>query len=131
MRRGGDDAAPATPYYSRKSRQQRARGPQLDFASTLCLGERGWSAVNCAVFETDDDANERIAPSIDVCDVAVAELAIPKHLADGGHVNPEDPFFYEDIRPDVFNEFLLGYDLAGTIDETDQDIQGSAAERKH
>ena len=105
-----------------RSRQQRAMGLQSDIAGTLCLGERGWRAVNHAVFETDDDANERIAPSIDVCDVSVAELAIPKHLADGGHVNPEDPLFYEDVRPDVINEFLLGDDLAGTIGETDQDI---------
>jgi hypothetical protein len=129
--RGEDDAASAMLYCSLEGCQQRVMGFQLDTAGSLCLGVKTRSAVNRAVFETDDDANERVAPSIDVRDVSVAELAVPKHLADGGHVNPKDSFFHEDIRPDAVNEFLLGDYLTGTIDEIDQDIQRSAAERKH
>jgi hypothetical protein len=30
--------------------------------------------------------------------------------------------FYEDVRPDVINEFLLFDDLAGSIGEIDQNI---------
>ena len=114
-----------------RSCEQRATGLQLDIARALCLGVRAWSAINRAVFETDDDANERIAPSIDIRDVSVAELAIPKHLSDRGHVNPEHPFFHENVRPDAINEFLLGDDVAGTICEIDQDIQRPAAQREH
>ena len=84
-----------------------------------------------AIFETDDGADERVAPSINVCDVSVAELAIPEGLADEGHVNPEGHLFYEDVRPDVTNKFLLCDDLAGPIGEIDQNIQRPAAERKH
>lgn len=84
-----------------------------------------------AIFETDDGADERVAPSINVCDVSVAELAIPEGLADEGHVNPEGHLFYEDVRPDVTNKFLLFDDFAGSTGEIDQNIQRSAAERKH
>jgi hypothetical protein len=131
MRRGEDDAASAMLYRGLEGCQQRVMGLQLDTAGALCLGVKARSAVNRAVFETDDDANERIAPSIDVRDVSVAELAIPKHLSDGGHMNAEDPFFHENVRPDAINKFLLGDDLAGAIGEVDQDIQCSAAKRKH
>jgi hypothetical protein len=75
-----------------------------------------------AIFETDDGAHERVAPSIDVCDVSVAELAIPERFADEGHVNPEGHLFYEDVGPDVINEFLLFDYLAGSIGEIDQNI---------
>jgi len=129
-RRGEDDAASAMLYRSLEGCQQRVMG-QLDTAGALCLGVKARGAVNPAVFETEDDANERIAPSIDVRDVSVAELAIPKHLSDGGHMNAEDPFFHENVRPDAINKFLLGDDLAGAIGEVDQDIQCSAAKRKH
>jgi hypothetical protein len=84
-----------------------------------------------AIFETDDGADERVTPSVDVCDVSVAELAIPERLADGGHVNPEGSLFHENVRPDVINEFLLFDDLARSIGEIDQKIQRPAAERKH
>jgi hypothetical protein len=80
---------------------------------------------------TDDGADERVASSIDVRDVSVPELAVPKRLSDGGHVNPEGHLFYDDVRPDVINEFLLFDDLAGAIGEIDQNIQRSAAEWKH
>src|ERR1700692_3992674 len=37
--------------------------------------------------ERDDGADERVAPSLDVCDVTVARLAVTKRLADRGHVD--------------------------------------------
>ena len=59
---------------------------------------------------------------MDVCDVSVAELAISEGLADEEHVNPEGSIFYENVRPDVINEFLFFDDHAGTIGEIDQKI---------
>src|SRR6202021_1477217 len=35
-----------------------------------------------AVTERDNGADERVAPSLDVCDVPVAKLAVPKSLPD-------------------------------------------------
>jgi hypothetical protein len=46
-----------------------------------------------AIFKLDDRANEGIAPSLDVCDVSIAELAVAKRLADGGNVDSKTPFF--------------------------------------
>jgi len=40
----------------------------------------------------DNGADERIAPSLDVCDVSIAKLAVTERLADCGHVDPEAPF---------------------------------------
>src|SRR4029077_7932213 len=37
----------------------------------------------------EDGAHERVAPCLDVCDVSVAKLAVPKRLADRGHVDPK------------------------------------------
>src|SRR5216684_6941773 len=37
--------------------------------------------------ERDDGADERVAPSLDVCDVSVAKLAVAKRLADRGDVD--------------------------------------------
>src|SRR5882757_9234382 len=38
--------------------------------------------------ERDHGADERVTPSLDVCDVAVAKLAVAERLADCGHVDP-------------------------------------------
>jgi hypothetical protein len=75
-----------------------------------------------AIFETDDGADERVAPSINVCDVSFTELAVPEGLADEEHVNAEGPIFHENVRPDVTNEFLIFDDHARTIGEIDQNI---------
>src|SRR5712675_2371023 len=58
--------------------------------------------------ERDDGADERVAPSLDVCDVSVAKLAVTKCLADRGHVDPKAPLLDRYVRPDVIDEFLLG-----------------------
>ena len=84
-----------------------------------------------AVFDPDDGTDEGVASSMDVCDVSVAELTIPEWLAGGGYVDPERPFFYENVRPHVLNELALCDDRAGTIGEIDQDIERPAAERNH
>lgn len=39
----------------------------------------------------DNVADERVAPSLDVCDVSGAELAVTKCLADRGDVDPDAP----------------------------------------
>src|SRR6202051_3596196 len=46
-----------------------------------------------AATEGDNGADERVAPSLDVCDVAVAKLAVTKCFADRDHVDPEAPLF--------------------------------------
>src|ERR1700676_2965236 len=60
-----------------------------------------------AANEGDNGADERVAPSLDVCDVAVAKLAVTKCLADRGHVDPEAPLLDGYVRPDVIDELLL------------------------
>src|SRR6202049_4055834 len=43
----------------------------------------------CIACERDDGADERVTPALDVCDVAVAKLAVTERLADCGHVDSE------------------------------------------
>src|SRR6185295_13975225 len=52
--------------------------------------ELGVPAIRSAT-ERDHGADERIAPSLDVCDVSVAKLAVAKRFSDRGHVDPEAP----------------------------------------
>ena len=51
--------------------------------------------------------DERVAPSLDVRDVPVAEFAVTEHLADRGHVYPEAPLLDGHVGPDVINQLLL------------------------
>jgi hypothetical protein len=44
-----------------------------------------------AIFKSDNGADERVAPPLDVGDVSVAKLAVAKRLADGGNVDSEAP----------------------------------------
>src|SRR5216684_8798350 len=81
--------------------------------------------------ERDHGADERIAPSLDVCDVSIAKLAVTKRLADCGHVDPEAPLLNGYVRPDVIDELLLRDDLARTLGKVDQDVQGPAAKGQH
>ena len=81
--------------------------------------------------ERDGGADERVAPSLDVCDVSVAKLAVTKRLADCGHADSEAPLLDGHIGPDVINEFFLCDDLAGALGKIDQNIERPAAEGKH
>src|SRR5467141_3682346 len=81
--------------------------------------------------ERDDGADERVAPSLDVCDVSVAELAVTKCLADRGHVDPEAPLLNGYVRPDVIDEFLLGDHLTRPAGKIDQDVEGPATKGQH
>src|SRR6267378_884761 len=71
--------------------------------------------------ERDHGADERVAPSLDVCDVSVAKLAVTKRLADRGDVDPEAPLLNGYVRPDVIDDLLLGDDLTGAVGKIDQD----------
>ena len=84
-----------------------------------------------AVGEGDNGADERVAPSLDVCDVSVAELAVTKCLADRGDVDSEAPLLDGYVRPDVINEFLLCDDLTRTLGKIDQDVERPAAKGKY
>src|SRR5216683_3655692 len=92
--------------------------------------ELGVPALRIAC-ERDNGADERVAPSLYVCDVAVAELAVTKCLADRGHVDPEAPLLYGYVRPDVIDELLLRDDLTRAVGKIDQNIQRPTAEGKH
>src|SRR5712675_2870370 len=84
-----------------------------------------------ATREGDNAADERIAPSLDVCDVAVAKLAVTKRLADYGHVDPEAPLLNGYVRPDVIDQFLLCDHLTWAVGKIDQNVQRPIAEGKH
>ena len=84
-----------------------------------------------AASEMLDGADERVTPSLDVCDVAIAKLAVTKRLADRGHVDPNAPFLDRYVRPDVPDELLLCDHLTRTLCEIDQNIQRPTAEGKH
>src|SRR6202008_2622174 len=58
-----------------------------------------------ATSEGDNGAYERIAPSLDVCDESVAELAVTKRLADRGDVDSQAPLLDRYVRPNVTHEF--------------------------
>jgi hypothetical protein len=81
--------------------------------------------------ERDDGADERVAPSLDVCDVSVAKLAVTKRLADCGHVDSEAPFLNDDVRPDVIDELLLRDELTWALGKINQDVEGPAAKGQH
>jgi hypothetical protein len=57
--------------------------------------------------DTGDGPDERVAPSLNVRDVPVAEFAVSERLADGGNVYPQAPLFDSHIGPDVIKQFLL------------------------
>src|SRR6266852_1131267 len=84
-----------------------------------------------ATSEGDNVADERVAPSLDVCDVAVAKLAVTKCLADRGHVDPDAPFLDGHVRPDVIDQFLLCDHLTRSPGKVDQNVQGPAAKGQH
>src|ERR1700688_1850636 len=76
-----------------------------------------------ATSEGDNDTDERVAPSLDVCDVSVAKLAVTKRLADCGHVDSEAPFLNDYVRPDVIDELLLRDELTWALGEINQDVE--------
>src|SRR5207244_8420391 len=73
--------------------------------------------------ERNHGADERVAPSLDVCDVSVTKLAVTKRLADCGHVDPEAPLLNDYVRPDVIDEPLLSDDLTWAVGKIGQNIQ--------
>src|SRR6266700_380313 len=81
--------------------------------------------------QRDDGADERIATSLDVCDVSIAKLAVTKRLADCGHVDPEASLLNGYIRPDVIDELLLRDYLTWAVGKIGQNIQRPIAEGKH
>src|SRR6266849_4167948 len=84
-----------------------------------------------ATSEGDNGADERVAPSLDVCDVSVAKLAVTKRLADRGDVHSKATLLYGYVRPDVIDELLLRDDLTRAVGKIDQNIQRPTAEGKH
>jgi len=81
--------------------------------------------------ERDDCADKRVTPSLDICDVSVAKLAVTKRFSDRGHVDPKAPLLDRYVRPDVIDEFLLCDHLTRAVGKIDQDIQRPVPEGKH
>src|SRR5882757_862353 len=84
-----------------------------------------------ATSEGDNGADERIAPSLDVCDISIAELAVTKRLADSGHVDSKAPFLDGYARPDVIHQLLLRNNFTWAVGKIGQNIQRPIPERKH
>src|SRR6202795_3213586 len=55
----------------------------------------------------DNVADERVTPSLDVCDVSGAKLAVTKSLADRGDVDSYSPLLYGYVRPGVIDQVML------------------------
>ena len=68
--------------------------------------------------------------ALDVCDVAIAKLAVTKLLAGRGHVDTEAPCLNGYIRPDVVHQLLLRDDLSSTVGKIGQNIQRPIPEGK-
>ena len=84
-----------------------------------------------ALFQSDDCAHEGVAPSLDVCDVSIAKLAVTKRLADCGDVDSKGPFLNGYVRPDVIHQLLLRDDLTWAVGKIGQNIQRPISEGKH
>src|ERR1700730_5123309 len=107
------------PNHHGRSRRQPALGPEITVPALRIVCER------------DHGADERIASSLDVCDVSVAKLAVTKRLADRGHVDSEAPLLDGHVRPDVIDELLLRDHLTRAVGKIDQDVEGPAAKGQH
>ena len=68
--------------------------------------------------------------ALDVCDVAIAKLAVTKLPARRGHVAAEAPFLNGYIRPDVVHQLPLRDDLTWTVGKIGQNIQRPIPEGK-
>ena len=68
--------------------------------------------------------------ALDVCDVAIAKLAVSERLAGRSRVDPEAPPLYGNVRPDVIDELLLRDNLTWAVG-IDQNIQRPTAGGKH
>jgi hypothetical protein len=80
-----------------------------------------------AIIRSDDRADERVALSLDGCDVAIAMLAVTKCLADRGYVDSEAPFLNDYVRPDVTDELLARNELTWALGKINQDGESPAA----
>ena len=75
--------------------------------------------------------HKAIAPALDVRDVPVSEFAILKRLSDSSNVYAEASLLDDYIRPGVINELFFCDNLAGTLDEIDQNIERTLAEGEY
>src|ERR1700727_3045992 len=104
-------ANPAGRHAAPDHRKRSHGGPGL-------VPEFGVAACRIAC-KRDDCADECVAASLDVCDVAVAKPAVTKCLADHSHVDPKAPLLDDHVRPDVIDQLTLRDDLARTLGKVD------------
>jgi hypothetical protein len=55
-------------------------------------------------------------------------MAITEDPAEGRDMDPEIALFDERIRPDAGDQLLFGHELAGAVDQSNQNIERAAAE---
>jgi len=72
---------------------------------SLPWGEKLALPIFRATSQRYDGADERIAPSFDICDVSIAELAVTKAPCGWRRRGPGGSLLYGYVRPDLVDEF--------------------------
>ncbi len=81
-----------------------------------------------AVHLDDDRRHKTVAPAGDVGDVASARMAVTQRPPERRHMDPEVGVLDEGAGPDPGDEIILADQLAGVLDQGDEDVEGAAAE---
>jgi hypothetical protein len=71
-----------------------------------------------------DRRNEGITTSCQRGQISRVPLSIPKRLAKGSNVNAEGSFADIYVRPDPFEQLVLGHDLICVLNQNDENIEG-------
>ncbi len=76
---------------------------------------------------TGDRCNEPIPMPRHVLHVAAGGASVAQRSTERGDMNPERTFFNDRIRPDPLAQLVLFDDLAGTLDQCDENLTRAAA----
>jgi hypothetical protein len=77
---------------------------------------------------TPDRCNKAIAPSGNVGDVA-PRLAIAERFSERGNMDPKTGLLDNDVRPDPLDQVSVANDLPCAVDQSNQDVESTAAQR--
>src|SRR5260370_11898870 len=107
------------PNYHKRSRREPAllSGPVVPALRTACHRYHG--------------ADERLSPSLNICDVSFAKLTAPTLLAYPAHLQSNPPFLNDYVRPDVIDELLLRDELTWALGKINQDVESPPAKGQH
>jgi hypothetical protein len=76
-----------------------------------------------------DWCNKAIAPAGYISDVARAVSTVTERSAEAGNMDPKTGLLDDDVRPNPLDQFPVAYDLSSLLDQGDQDIESTAAQR--